>query len=144
MNDLADVDGFKICIQVCEWLGFPPLMQRTREMLRLKGTLRRVLKFHNEALSVCNGSVGMRKRFHHIHSCFIRGIQELLSDISVIIDWYSTGIPAKGRYASPLVLFLYLQYLLCEMSRAPYVCVHCSFGLWCFTSYNNIIIVVAR
>ena len=25
MNGLADVDGFKICIQVCVWLGFPPL-----------------------------------------------------------------------------------------------------------------------
>ena len=26
MNGLADVDGFKLCIQVCVWLGFPPLM----------------------------------------------------------------------------------------------------------------------
>ena len=26
MNGLADVDGFKICIQVCVWLGFPPLV----------------------------------------------------------------------------------------------------------------------
>ena len=26
MNGLADVDGFKICIQVCVWLGFPPLI----------------------------------------------------------------------------------------------------------------------
>ena len=26
MNGLADVDGFKICIQVCMWLGFPPLI----------------------------------------------------------------------------------------------------------------------
>ena len=25
MNGLADIDGFKICIQVCVWLGFPPL-----------------------------------------------------------------------------------------------------------------------
>ena len=25
MNDLADVDGFKIRIQVFVWLGFPPL-----------------------------------------------------------------------------------------------------------------------
>ena len=25
MNGLADVDEFKICIQVCMWLGFPPL-----------------------------------------------------------------------------------------------------------------------
>ena len=28
MNSLADVDGFKICIQVCVWLGFPPLSLR--------------------------------------------------------------------------------------------------------------------
>ena len=26
MNGLADVDGFKICIQVCVWLGFPLLV----------------------------------------------------------------------------------------------------------------------
>ena len=26
MNGLADVDRFKICIQVCMWLGFPPLI----------------------------------------------------------------------------------------------------------------------
>ena len=26
MNGLADVDGFKICIWVCVWLGFPPLV----------------------------------------------------------------------------------------------------------------------
>ena len=26
MNGLADVDGFKIFIQVCVWLGFPPLL----------------------------------------------------------------------------------------------------------------------
>ena len=26
MNGLADLDGFKICIQVCVWLGFPPLL----------------------------------------------------------------------------------------------------------------------
>ena len=26
MNGLADGDGFKICIQVCVWLGFPPLL----------------------------------------------------------------------------------------------------------------------
>ena len=26
MNGLADVDGFKICIQVCLWLGFPHLV----------------------------------------------------------------------------------------------------------------------
>ena len=26
MNGLADVDGFKICIHVCVWLGFPPLI----------------------------------------------------------------------------------------------------------------------
>ena len=25
MNGLADVDGFKICIQMCVWLGVPPL-----------------------------------------------------------------------------------------------------------------------
>ena len=25
MNSLTDVDGFKICFQVCVWLGFPPL-----------------------------------------------------------------------------------------------------------------------
>ena len=25
MNDLADGNGFKIRIQVCMWLGFPPL-----------------------------------------------------------------------------------------------------------------------
>ena len=25
MNGPADVDGFKLCIQVCMWLGFPPL-----------------------------------------------------------------------------------------------------------------------
>ena len=25
MNGLADIDGFKICIQVCVWLGFPSL-----------------------------------------------------------------------------------------------------------------------
>ena len=25
MNGLADVDGFKICIQVYVWLGFPSL-----------------------------------------------------------------------------------------------------------------------
>ena len=25
MAGLADVDGFKICMQVCVWLGFPPL-----------------------------------------------------------------------------------------------------------------------
>ena len=25
MTGLADVDRFKICIQVCVWLGFPPL-----------------------------------------------------------------------------------------------------------------------
>ena len=24
MTGLPDVDGFKICIQVCVWLGFPP------------------------------------------------------------------------------------------------------------------------
>ena len=24
MDGLADVDGFKICIHVCTWLGFPP------------------------------------------------------------------------------------------------------------------------
>ena len=27
INSSADVDGFKICIQVCVWLGFPPLEQ---------------------------------------------------------------------------------------------------------------------
>ena len=27
MNGLADVDGFKLCIQVCVWLGFPPLIK---------------------------------------------------------------------------------------------------------------------
>ena len=26
MNGLADVYGLKICIQVCMWLGFPPLI----------------------------------------------------------------------------------------------------------------------
>ena len=26
MNGLADVDGFKLCIQVCVWLGFPALI----------------------------------------------------------------------------------------------------------------------
>ena len=26
MTGLADVDGFIICIQVCVWLGFPPLI----------------------------------------------------------------------------------------------------------------------
>ena len=26
MTGLADVDGFKICIQVCVWMGFPPLI----------------------------------------------------------------------------------------------------------------------
>ena len=26
MNGVADVDEFKICIQVCMWLGFPPLI----------------------------------------------------------------------------------------------------------------------
>ena len=26
MNGLADVGGFKTCIQICMWLGFPPLM----------------------------------------------------------------------------------------------------------------------
>ena len=25
MNGLADVDGFKKCIQVCVWMDFPPL-----------------------------------------------------------------------------------------------------------------------
>ena len=25
MNGLTDVYGFKICIRVCMWLGFPPL-----------------------------------------------------------------------------------------------------------------------
>ena len=25
MTGLADVDGFKICMQVCVWLGFPPV-----------------------------------------------------------------------------------------------------------------------
>ena len=25
MEGLADADKFKICIQVCVWLGFPPL-----------------------------------------------------------------------------------------------------------------------
>ena len=25
MTGLADVDGFKICIEVCVWLGFQPL-----------------------------------------------------------------------------------------------------------------------
>ena len=25
MTGLADVDGYKICIKVCVWLGFPPL-----------------------------------------------------------------------------------------------------------------------
>ena len=28
MNALADVDGFKICIQMCVWLRFPPLTPR--------------------------------------------------------------------------------------------------------------------
>ena len=27
MIGLSDVDGFKICIQVCAWLGFLPLMR---------------------------------------------------------------------------------------------------------------------
>ena len=26
MTGLADIDGFKIFIQVCVWLGFPPLI----------------------------------------------------------------------------------------------------------------------
>ena len=25
MSGLADIDGFKMCMQVCVWLGFPPL-----------------------------------------------------------------------------------------------------------------------
>ena len=32
MNGLADVDGFKICIQVYVWLGFPPLNLRQSTM----------------------------------------------------------------------------------------------------------------
>ena len=33
MTGLADVDGYIVCIQVCMWLGFPPLAMKTRELL---------------------------------------------------------------------------------------------------------------
>ena len=37
MNGLADIDGFKICIQVCVWLGFPPL--KTVDLFSRHGNL---------------------------------------------------------------------------------------------------------
>ena len=32
MNGLADIDRFKICIQVCMWLGFPPLISNLHQL----------------------------------------------------------------------------------------------------------------
>ena len=43
MNGLADVDRFKICIQVCVWLDFPPLTYTQsyihRDLTRLRSRM---------------------------------------------------------------------------------------------------------
>ena len=51
MTGLADVDGFRICIQVCVWLGFPTLtngctdMKESNTVKAAPDYLREILKY---------------------------------------------------------------------------------------------------
>ena len=88
-------------------------------MLRLHQTLRPILSF-TMRLFVCDWTLGMRKRSPHKSYCYTRGIHELLSDISLIIVWYSSGIPAKGLplYSSSGSISLFSRF------------VYLFYGLW--------------
>ena len=49
---LTDVDGFKICIQVCLWLGFPPLCYKSLWLKLTMLTLRIVNRTFQHQLSL--------------------------------------------------------------------------------------------
>ena len=52
MTGLADVDGFKICIQVCMWLAFRPLVLKVQSA-DMKFSLVNILVFCSETCVAC-------------------------------------------------------------------------------------------
>ena len=53
MTGLADVDGFKISIQVCMWPGFPPLMKWISKVLVAKGELKHFYEYFYLFQKIC-------------------------------------------------------------------------------------------
>ena len=120
MNGLEDVDGFKICIQVCVWLGFPPLYQKSMGNGLLLGM-------------VCSYDLGSNWPsymyfFHYFERNTKYYIQHFAACVLSVKIWYWSG----KHYAN---IYLY-KYMMLRLHPFADYAIHSNNGINLISDLN--------